>query len=123
MSTSDTPSSTPKRQLLFDRLRAPLALLFTAAIGVSTCYFVFLQSKTEYYTDRDARLIARAAQQIGRSVTIVANIVRNSASLSPDDARALYKIGTRSSDEQRLPSQIFREITTTTVPPDKVPQE
>jgi hypothetical protein len=120
-STSDTSASQPKRQLLFDRLRAPIALLFAAAISTGAGYFLFLQSKTEYYTDRDARLIARAARQVGRSVTVAGNIIKNAASLDEQEARALYKLETRASDEQRLPWQIFGEITTT--PPAKLPEE
>src|ERR1043166_3817653 len=121
--TTDAPAATPpRRKTILDRLRGPLAILLVAAITIAASYYAFLQKKTEYYTDRDARLIARSAQQISRLVTISGFIVRNAAELqNPDDVRALYKVERQSSDEQRLPSKIFKVITTKK--PDSLPPE
>ena len=112
MPPTDTVAGLAPRQSIFDRLRGPMAFLVVAAFAVGAAYYLFLQKKTAYYTDRNARLIARAAQQVGRSVNNGATIARTAAKLDKDDdAKALYKIEGRATDEQRLPSKIFKEIT------------
>ena len=117
--TPDAPAGPRPRQSAFDRLRGPLALLVAAAVAIAASYYAFLQKKTEYFTDRDARLITRAAQQVARLVNIGAAITRNAVTLQDPkskeqskDVAALYKIEGRASDEQRLPSKIFRDINT-----------
>lgn len=109
----DTFAGLAPRQSLFDRLRAPMAFLLIAAGTVGASYYFFLQRKIDYYTNRDARLIARSARQIARSVNIAAGIVRNAPKLTQSDLTALYKVEGRTSDEQRLASRIFRDISAT----------
>jgi len=109
---ADTLAGLTPRQSLFDRLRAPMAFLLIAAGTVGASYYFFLQRKIDYYTDRDARLIARSAQQIRRSVNIAAGIVKNAVKLEESDLYTLYKADGRTSDEQSRPSKIFREIST-----------
>ena len=118
---ADTFAGLAPRQSLFDRLRAPMAFLLIAAATVGGSYYFFLQRKIDYYTNRDARLIARSAQQIARSVNIAAGIVRNAPKLTQADLTALYRVEGRTSDEQRLPSRIFRDISAT--PPAKLSEE
>jgi hypothetical protein len=109
---ADTFAGLAPRQSVFDRLRAPMAFLLIVVCTVGASYYFFLQKKTEYYTSRDARLIARAAQQVARSMRIATAILRNAAPLDGDTLAALYKLeGTTTPDEQRLPSKIFRNIT------------
>src|SRR5260221_12304091 len=117
---ADTFAGLGPRQSLFDRLRAPVAFLLIGVCTVGACYYFFLQRKIDYYTNRDARMIKRSAQQIFRCVNIAAGIVKNAAKLEEDDLTALYKIEGRS-DEQRLPSKIFKDITTK--PPLKLSEE
>ena len=103
---TDTSTDLSPRQSTLDRLRAPIGFLLIAVVACGGCYYFFLQKKTEYYTSRDARLVARAAQQIGRAVKNGATIVRSAASLKepkeadgnspaaakqPNDLIALYK--------------------------------
>ena len=109
---ADTFAGLAPRQSLFDRLRAPMAFLLIAAGTVGASYYFFLQRKIDYYTNRDARLIARSARQIARSVNNAAGMVKSAAKLEDSDLIALYKIEGRTSDEQRLPSKVFREIST-----------
>lgn len=118
---ADTFAGLAPRQSLFDRLRAPMAFLLIAAGTVGASYYFFLQRKIDYYTNRDARLIARSARQIARSVNIADGIVRNAVTLQEPDLTALYKIEGRRSDEQHLPSKIFKEISTNT--PVPLPEE
>src|SRR5438132_159833 len=125
---TDTSTDLSPRQSMLDRLRAPIGFLLIAVVACGGCYYFFLQKKTEYYTSRDARLVARAAQQIGRAVKTGASIVRSAASLKepkeadgnspavakqPNDLIALYKLEPELADQQRLPSKIFRTITRT----------
>src|SRR5437764_6462717 len=121
---ADTFAGLAPRQALFDRLRAPMAFLLIAAGTVGASYYFFLQRKIDYYTNRDARLIARSARQSARCVKNADTIVTNAAKLkdaaalkdaavlkeAEADLNALYKIEGRPSDEQRLPSKIFKEI-------------
>ena len=89
-----------------------MAFLLIAAGTVGASYYFFLQRKIDYYTNRDARLIARSAQQVARAVNITAGIVKNAAKLEDSELTALYKFEGRASDEQRLPSKVFRDIST-----------
>lgn len=126
---ADTLAGLAPRQSLFDRLRAPMAFLLIAAGTAGASYYVFLQRKIDYYTNRDARLIVRSAQQIARSVKVADAIVTNAAALkdaavlktAEDDLAVLYKIEGRPSDEQRVPSKIFKEISIK--PPDGKPSD
>jgi hypothetical protein len=119
---ADTLAGLAPRQTIFDRLRAPMAFLLIAAGTVGASYYFFLQRKIDYYTNRDARLIARSAQQIARAVKVADGIVKNAAVLKDEnDLTALYKIEGRPSDEQRLPSKIFKEISTK--PPEGKPSD
>src|SRR6266542_2371970 len=95
----------------------PMAFLLIAAGTVGASYYVFLQKKTEYYTNRDARLIARAANQVGRSVTIAAGILKNAAQLNEGELRTLYRVDGTVPDEQRMPSKIFKDIKKVTPDP------
>ncbi len=113
----DTSSGLAPRQKVLDRLRAPMAFLLIAAGTVGASYYFFLQKKTEYYTNRDARLIARAANQVGRSVTIAAGILKNAAQLNEGELRTLYKVDGTVPDEQRMPSKIFKDIKKVTPDP------
>ena len=68
-------------------------------------YYFFLQKKTEYYTSRDARLIARTAEQIRRAVNVGAGIVRNAATVkAQSDLNALYKLEGAQADEASAPA-------------------
>jgi len=107
----DTLAGLAPRQSVFDRLRAPMAFLLIAACTVGASYYFFLEKKIEYYTSRDARLIARAAQTVTRSVTIPGIILSHAATLDEAALQPLYKFEGTVSDEQRLPSKIFRTIT------------
>ena len=106
----ETSAGLAPRQSVLDRLRAPMAFLLIAADTVGASYYFFLQKKTEYYTKRDARLIARAAQQVGRSVRTAAGILRNAEPLGEKELKALYKIDGTVPDDQRPPSKFFKEI-------------
>ena len=97
-----------------------MAFLLIAACTAGASYYFFMQRKIDYYTNRDARLIARSAQQIARSVKIAVGIVKNAVKLEETDLRVLYKIE-RKSDEQGLPTKIFKEISTK--PPAKLSEE
>jgi hypothetical protein len=109
----DTLAGLAPRQSVFDRLRAPMAFLLIAACTVGASYYFFLEKKTEYYTSRDARLIARAAQTVTRSVTIATGILKHAATLDEKALEPLYRLDGTVSDEQRLPSKIFKTITMT----------
>jgi hypothetical protein len=109
------------RQSVIDRLRAPMAFLLIAACTVGASYYFFLQKKTEYYTKRDARLIARAARQVERCVTSASNILKNAAPLDDHELKALYRIDGRVPDEQRLPSKVFKEINRINLKPEDKP--
>ena len=117
----DTATGLAPRQSVIDRLRAPMAFLLIAACTVGASYYFFLQKKTEYYTKRDARLIARAARQVTRSVTRPAGMLRYAAPLEDNELRALYRIDGTVPDEQRLPSKIFNEIRRTAPGPEAKP--
>ena len=78
---ADTLAGLAPRQSLFDRLRAPMAFLLIAAGTVGASYYVFMQRKIDYYTNRDARLIARSAQQILRAVRNADGMVKNVAKM------------------------------------------
>ena len=108
----------PGRSSVWDDRSRPIA---AGTVGAS--YYFFLQKKTEYYTDRDARLIARAANQVGRSVTIAAGILRNAAQLNDDELKTLYKVDGAVPDEQRMPSKIFKDIKKITPPDPSVKEE
>jgi uncharacterized membrane protein YjjP (DUF1212 family) len=119
----DTSSGLAPRQSVLDRLRAPMAFLLIAAGTVGASYYFFLQKKTEYYTNRDARLIARAAQQVSRSVRTAAGILKNAAPLDEAELKTLYKIDGTAPDEQRLPSKIFKDIRKVALNPGDKPAE
>ncbi|HXA18656.1 MAG TPA: cache domain-containing protein [Thermoanaerobaculia bacterium] len=132
---ADTLAGLAPRQSLFDRLRAPMAFLFIAAGALGAGYYFFLQRKIDYYTNRDARLIARSGQQILRAVRNADGMVKNASKVrdaaalkdaavfkaAEDDLTVLYKIDGRPSEEQRVPSKIFKEISIK--PPDGKPSE
>src|SRR6478672_9794287 len=119
----DTSAGLAPRQSVIDRLRAPMAFLLIAAGTVGASYYFFLEKKTEYYTKRDARLIARAAQQVGRCVTSASGILRNAAPLEKTELEALYKIDGRVPDEQRLPSKFFKDIKRIDLKPEDKPPD
>src|SRR6266566_3465547 len=119
---ADTFTDVAPRQSMFDRLRAPMAFLLIALCAGGGYYYFFLRKKTEYYTSRDARLIARTAEQIGRAVKVGATIVRNAATVkNQDELRALYRLEGAQADELRMPSKIFQNITF--IKPDKPSEE
>lgn len=119
----DTSSGLAPRQKVLDRLRAPMTFLLIAAGTVGASYYFFLQKKTEYYTNRDARLIARAAQQVSRSVRTAAGILKNAAPLDESELKTLYTIDGTAPDEQRLPSKIFKVIQKKPLNPTDKPVE
>ena len=119
----DTSAGLAPRQSVIDRLRAPMAFLLIAAGTLGASYYFFLQKKTEYYTKRDARLIARAALQVGRSVTSASGILRNAAPLEKTELEALYRIDGRVPDELRLPSKFFKDIKKIDLEPEDKPPD
>ena len=109
---ANTFTDVAPRQSMLDRLRAPMAFLLIALCAGGGYYYFFLQKKTEYYTSRDARLIARTAEQIGRAVKVGAGIVKNAATVTnQEQLKTLYKFEGAQADELRMPSKIFQSIT------------
>src|SRR5207248_5688955 len=119
----DTSTGLAPRQSVIDRLRAPMAFLLIAACTLGASYYFFLEKKIEYYTKRDARLIARAARQVERSVRFAAGTLRNAGSLDQTGLEALYRIDGTLPDEQRLPSKFFKEIKKNYPKPEDKPPE
>src|SRR5437764_13361183 len=90
---TDTSTDLSPRQSTLDRLRAPIGFLLIAVVACGGCYYFFLQKKTEYYTSRDARLVARAAQQIGRADKTGESNVQSAAWLTVTTEEGIYRPG------------------------------
>ena len=114
---SEPVPAQPVRQPLFDRIRMPVMLLTVAFVIGGVYYFFFEKQKTDYYTNRDARLIARAADQIQRSIGVVDRIVGSLAATGTRYHDA-YTIHPNVPEELRSPSAIFTTLDTEVCAPD-----
>jgi hypothetical protein len=108
MSESNPP--VPSRQSVFDRMRGPMTLLLIAVAGFAFYYSLFFERKTSYYRDRNARLVARLADQVRRSIQSTERIVSNAATMPEAELKKLYGYERNVSAEQRQATALFDDL-------------
>jgi hypothetical protein len=106
---SDTSKS------LFERMRGPMTLLMIAVAGFALYYSLFFERKTSYFRDRNARMVARLADQVRRSITSTSRMVSGGAAMPIDDFKKLYRYDRGASEEQRQPQALFDDLQISTV--------
>jgi hypothetical protein len=107
---SETPITPPARHSLFERMRGPMTLLTIALGGLALYYSLFFERKTSYFRDRNARLTARLADQVRRSIDSTARLVSNAAAIPETDLKGVYQFDRGLSDEQRQPQAVFDDL-------------
>ncbi len=112
---SETPTPTPARHSLFERMRGPMTLLMIAVGGFALYYSLFFERKTSYFRDRNARLVATVADQVRRSIRSTAWMVTTAATMPEEQLKALYQFDRGMSEEQRQPQAMFDELKLVTV--------